>query len=218
MNGKIYIIKNDLNNKVYIGKTLLPSINDRFKEHLKDAPRRNFEKRPLYRAINKYGAKHFYIELLEECDMSILSEREIYWINYYSSYSKGYNATIGGEGKPLYDIQDRSNIIKLFNEGKLIKEIAKIYECDRDTVSRILLNEGIDTNKNKIARNKQTYKKVRVFYNNKIKDFESQTAAAKWIVEDQQLSKGKIDNVAGTIGRACKGLRSSAYGYIWEYI
>ena len=78
MNGKIYIIKNDLNNKVYVGKTLLPSINDRFKEHLKDAPRRNFEKRPLYRAINKYGAEHFYIELLEECDMSILSEREIY--------------------------------------------------------------------------------------------------------------------------------------------
>ena len=103
MNGKIYIIKNDLNNKVYIGKTLLPSINDRFKEHLKDAPRRNFEKRPLYRAINKYGADHFYIVLLEECDISILSEREIYWINYYSSYSKGYNATIGGDGKPLYE-------------------------------------------------------------------------------------------------------------------
>lgn len=78
MNGKIYIIKNDINNKVYIGKTLLPTIQERFKEHLKDAPRRNFEKRPLYRAINKYGAEHFYIELVEECDAKILAEREIF--------------------------------------------------------------------------------------------------------------------------------------------
>ena len=35
----IYVIKNDINNKVYIGKTNF-SIEKRFKEHLKDCTKR----------------------------------------------------------------------------------------------------------------------------------------------------------------------------------
>lgn len=54
----IYIIKNDINNKVYIGKTRL-SIQQRFKEHIWDSRRKRCEKRPLYNAMNKYGLEHF---------------------------------------------------------------------------------------------------------------------------------------------------------------
>ena len=78
MNGYIYIIKNDINNKVYIGKTLLPTIEERFKEHLKESIRERSKNRPLYNAMNKYGIEHFYIELLEECDINILSQQEQY--------------------------------------------------------------------------------------------------------------------------------------------
>ena len=78
MNGYIYIIKNDINDKVYIGKTLLSSIQERFKEHIKDSKRRDKEHRPLYNAMNKYGIEHFSIEQLEKCDASILSDREKY--------------------------------------------------------------------------------------------------------------------------------------------
>ena len=51
--GSIYCITNTINSKVYVGKTLLP-IQKRFQQHLQDAKR--FIDRPLYRAINKYGA------------------------------------------------------------------------------------------------------------------------------------------------------------------
>ena len=50
----IYVIKNDINDKVYIGKTQ-KSIQERFKKHIQDSKRKCCEKRPLYNAINKYG-------------------------------------------------------------------------------------------------------------------------------------------------------------------
>ena len=77
MNGIIYKISNDINNKIYIGKTL-ETIEKRFAQHLKDAKKRKTEKRLLYNAINKYGANHFKIEKIEECSIEQLSEREQY--------------------------------------------------------------------------------------------------------------------------------------------
>jgi len=78
MYGYIYIIKNDINDKVYIGKTLLPSIEERFQEHIRESNRQHRQHRPLYNAMHKYGVEHFYIELLERCDISLLSQQEQY--------------------------------------------------------------------------------------------------------------------------------------------
>lgn len=71
----IYQIENDINGKIYIGKTEF-SIEKRFKEHCADAFKEKSEKRPLYAAMRKYGIEHFHISLIEETDNS--SEREIY--------------------------------------------------------------------------------------------------------------------------------------------
>lgn len=98
----IYKIINDINNKIYIGKTNF-SIEQRWKEHCKDRKRRNYEKRPLYSAMNKYGIEHFHIEMLEKCSIEQASEREIFWIEYYGSFKNGYNATVGGDGKAYLD-------------------------------------------------------------------------------------------------------------------
>lgn len=77
MKGKIYKIYNDVNDKLYIGKTV-SSIEKRFQEHCDDSKKERCEKRPLYNAMNKYGIEHFFIELIEECDLKELSEKEIY--------------------------------------------------------------------------------------------------------------------------------------------
>lgn len=95
---RIYKIVNDINEKVYVGKTS-NTVEERFKQHINDSTKRKYEQRPLYNAINKYGAEHFSIHLIEECDISIENEREQYWIGYYKGYEEGYNATRGGEGK-----------------------------------------------------------------------------------------------------------------------
>ena len=93
----IYKIVNDVNNKLYIGKTT-KTIEERFKQHLKKA--KDKVNRYLYDAMNHYGIDHFSVSLIEECTDNIVDERERYWIAFYHSNDKnfGYNMTEGGEG------------------------------------------------------------------------------------------------------------------------
>ena len=51
---------------------------------------------PIHKAIHKYGIENFEFSIVEECDKSLLDDRECYWIRFYDSYNNGYNATIGG--------------------------------------------------------------------------------------------------------------------------
>ena len=77
MNGIIYKITNNINNKVYIGKTL-NSLEHRFNEHKRDSRKESCEKRLLYSAMKKYGVENFSISLIEEVPIDVLSEREFY--------------------------------------------------------------------------------------------------------------------------------------------
>ena len=95
--GYIYKITNQINNKIYIGQTK-KTIEERFKVHIKNA--KNHINRYLYDAMNCYGFDNFHVSMIEECDNSLLDEREKYWIKFYQSNNKeyGYNMTIGGGG------------------------------------------------------------------------------------------------------------------------
>ena len=94
MIGFIYIIKNTINNKVYIGQTKT-SVEQRWKEHLRHAAYGN---QVINRAMRKHGVENFYIETLEICNIEELDQREIYYIDLYDSTdkTKGYNVSIGG--------------------------------------------------------------------------------------------------------------------------
>lgn len=61
----IYKIVNDINDKIYVGKTER-TLEQRFNEHCYEMNRRVEENRPLYAAMRKYGVEHFHIELIEE--------------------------------------------------------------------------------------------------------------------------------------------------------
>lgn len=67
----------------------------------------------IKRAIHKYGKNNFYIELLEECPISQLNEREQYWISYYDSYHNGYNLTLGGQNSNYFNIHKLENTIDI---------------------------------------------------------------------------------------------------------
>ena len=126
----IYKIINNVNDKVYIGKTAF-SIQKRFQEHCKDAFKRRNEKRPLYAAIRKYGINAFSIKLIEECDDNIAADREAYWIGVYKAYSTGYNATLGGDGKFLYN---HTEIAERLKEHPYASDIAIEFNCCIDII------------------------------------------------------------------------------------
>jgi group I intron endonuclease len=92
------MIKNILNNKVYIGLTTI-GFEKRFKRHLREA--RSHSNRALSRAIRKYGKANFEIIPILTCFNKLdLDFYEKYFIQLFESYKKinGYNLTLGGEG------------------------------------------------------------------------------------------------------------------------
>lgn len=211
MAGKIYCISNKINNKLYIGKTTYATIEQRFKEHCRDCKRIIYEKRPLYSAMNKYGIENFEISLIEEVELSQLEKREQYWIEYYDSYHNGYNATLGGDGRILYDY---NLFIEDYNKGMLVKEIAEKHGCDAGTVTKALHSCGINSRSNSI--NLQKHKINQYTKDNEfIQSFESQREAARYLIAAGH--NGSITSITTNIGRALKGQRKTAEGFIWRF-
>ena len=207
----IYQITNDINQKIYIGKTEF-SIEKRFKEHCSDAFRERNEKRPLYNAMRKYGVEHFHIELIEETDNP--EEREIYWIEKKQSFKNGYNATIGGDGRKYIDYD---LVVATYQEIKNINEVSRRLNINSDTISRILKE-----------KNEKIYSSPEVgqFYYGKlikqldintgelIQVFPSIKSAAKFL----RPNSSSLGGVVSHISDVCNNKRHSAYGYKWEFI
>lgn len=215
MKSRIYKIENDINNKVYIGKTTL-SLEERFAQHCREIYREQEKQRPLYSAMLKYGVEHFSISLIEECPSNIDSEREQYWIGYFKGYEEGYNATRGGEGTILYDYKEIEFLLK---KGIKTSDICKYVGCCPDIVYKVAKNCGyIFDNCNQLQQKmKESKIKVNQFDldGNFIQSFDSYADAARWLYEN-----GKIKKISGGvrshIGEVCNGVRKSAYKYIWR--
>lgn len=159
MNGVIYIIKNKINNNVYIGQTIQP-IKERWKCHCRKASENSNEKNMAIKlAILKYGVENFSIDILEECNVEDLNKREIFYINKYDSYRNGYNSTLGGSCVPLkhsrVDKSVHKDICNLYNDGFSLRSISCEYQIDKATVKNILSLYNIN------VRSKRIYKYTR---------------------------------------------------------
>ena len=137
----IYKITNKINNKVYIGQSR--DIVDRWNAHKYYT---YSSKTKLQNAFTKYGISNFTFEVIEECDIKDLDEKEKYWINYYNSYEDGYNMTLGGqEGR----IIDYDSIINEFYNTKSIHQTSYNLRINRETVRRALDLYQINYNKDR---------------------------------------------------------------------
>lgn len=144
MNGFIYIIKNIVNSKVYIGQTRT-SVEQRWKEHLRHA---QYGDQVINKAMRKYGINKFYIETLEICSIELLDYREMYYIELYNSAdkSKGYNVSIGGN-TPRFKRKTLSisDLVDLYvNKQFTLEDIANKFEVSRYIISSELKNAGVN--------------------------------------------------------------------------
>lgn len=93
----IYIIKNDINDKVYIGQA--KDSKYRFQTHCRPSAATKTNN-IIDKAIQKYGREHFWYEILES-QIEKYNEMEKYYIKLYNSeVPNGYNLTAGGEDPP----------------------------------------------------------------------------------------------------------------------
>ena len=152
--GTIYIIRNDVNDKVYIGQTIR-SIKKRFQEHISASKGNEWlsRNRKFYQAIREIGAKHFRIEALKQrVSVDALNKMEEEFIAKYDSYDNGYNATKGGNighlgnkgkemDKPKLLTEDTCKLIfKLYESGKSARQIVEITNMPFGKVIWYLLN------------------------------------------------------------------------------
>ena len=146
----IYIIKNIVNETVYIGKTNR-SLGERFAEHLYKSTRMEKEhsSKRLYKAMNEIGQDKFYIKLLETCENEVSHLREAHYIKQYpNNYNHKLPLTLSKE--------TLEELIKT----KTLREIAKEYGYSDHSSIRYLLQKYEIKVDNKFSKCKELTKEL----------------------------------------------------------
>ena len=137
---KIYKIQFP-NGKVYIGQTL--DVKARWKEHLREAALGNNTK--VYRAMRKYRIDITYFSVIEDNIITLeeSNAKEIYYINFYNSWKRGYNCNSGGgntehlagENHPMAVLTDQELLeLRQIRASKLYA-MQQVFEFYRDRLS-----------------------------------------------------------------------------------
>ena len=116
--GYVYLIRNKLNGKGYVGKTIR-ELSSRYRQHITHAINGHSHS-ILYKAIRKYGIDNFSISILfESNDENELGIKEIEFIRQLNTMThNGYNSTGGGEGTSKKVIsKEHKNKLQIFNQG-----------------------------------------------------------------------------------------------------
>lgn len=117
----IYIIRNSVNSKVYVGQTW-SSLPERFAAHIKNAKAK--KKRgsvKIQNAMRKHGYDNFTIEKLDEAfDQKRADELEDYYILTNNSIAAGYNLKGGGaSGKHSLEARKKMSLAKMGKKNRL---------------------------------------------------------------------------------------------------
>lgn len=126
----IYKIINTINGKIYIGQT-----NDfyrRISQHKNKLRQNKHFNQHLQFAWNKYGEKNFTFEIIEECEIDRLNEKEMYWIKKLHTASKHYGYNISCEPHSVVDknLSNGKNYTKIICLNNMV-----IYDCMFDILN-----------------------------------------------------------------------------------
>ena len=124
MKSGIYLIKNTINNKVYIGSAI--NIDKRWREHKYFLKERNHHSCLLQRAWDKYGEQSFKFEIIQEVPNPehILAYEQVY-LDYYKSYEseRGYNiCKVAGSSLGTKHSEEAKKKISETHKGKIVSE------------------------------------------------------------------------------------------------
>lgn len=204
----IYLIRNLVNGKVYIGKS--NDIYRRIKDHISGLNRRSkkHENEYFINSWHKYGKDAFSYIVLEECLYDSLKDRELYWINNYESLNrdKGYNLRLDSDSGmiPLEETRKKYSEAQInrFKDSKEREKIGfrskKFWQNNPDIKDQMAL---------KVKRKKQVYKFFKYDKeNNLLETFEN----LENIINKYPHYKWQ------NIYAVCNGYKPSIYGYIWK--
>lgn len=204
----IYLIRNLINGKVYIGKS--NNIYRRIQAHIHGLNTKNL-KRENEHFINswyKYGKNSFEYIILEECSFEELKEKELYYILQYNSLNrdKGYNFRLDSESGMIPLESTRKKYSEALHRRysnpeeriRVSKRTSKFWKENPD------IKESMG---NKIKKIKQKYR----FY----KMDEEENILESFETIEELLNKYpqyKWQNIYSV----CNGYKKRMYGYKWK--
>lgn len=134
----IYAIINTTNGHRYIGSALKISL--RWNRHRKDLRGNKHHSQYLQRAWNKYGESNFVFEVIENCDRTLIIEREKYYIDTLAPvYNVCPNAgsALGRKTRPEVRLK-----ASLRNKALGVKPPEITYELTRRPIRRTSIETG----------------------------------------------------------------------------
>lgn len=219
--GYIYGLVCPLKNEYrYIGKTV-QSLSRRLNKHLYEINKYNSHKNSWLKHLKNINElSKVEIELIEECNIDTLNDREIFWINEYKQ--RGYsltNMTIGGDcgslgyrhtieaKRKISEISKKNKNRKLSEETKRKISLSLIGKPGRNTG-----NKHSEETKNKISNSKKgtlSWNAISIVQMTKANKFVEEWASAKSAAQQLKLSQGNIWSVIN-------GKRNTCGGYKWK--
>lgn len=186
---KVYLIKNKINDKVYVGKTK-QDIEIYFAWHITSALKnKDKNSKPLYRAIRKYGDKNFVISILFKSNsLSEINKKEIFFIKQYKY--KSYNIAKGGDGGDTMSNHPRKKHIykkREINHPRL--PTYGMLNKHHSTLTKMKISKANSGNKNGMY-NKQLSKESLLLHSRRMKG-KGNPACKRFIVV---LPNGKIEH------------------------
>lgn len=214
----IYKIENLINHKIYIGQSI--EIEKRWQKHL--SAKDDFV---IHRALHKYGKENFSFQIIEECNLLDLDEKEKYWITYYNSLvPNGYNMIQGGsngagfaKGKKVLQYSLKGEFLEEYssaNQASLITGIDhwSICACCRGEYQQAggyQWKYSEDKEKEiKTIKKRTNYEVLQI-------DVKTDEIIQEFSSIKEAAAKTNIAN--STICNVCNGKGKTAGGFKWKY-
>jgi group I intron endonuclease len=212
----IYCIENLINHKKYIGQS--NNIEYRWKQHKYELNRGCHDNDYLQKAWNKYGCDNFNFYIIELCDIEMLNELEVYYIDFYDTLNRdnGYNLTSGGGANKYYSKEVCEKIsralvgheVSLETRIKLSEHHADVSGENHPMFGRKHSDEAIEKMRQAgIGRpsSRKILTPVLCIELNTV--FENATDAGK-----------KLNLDSSAILKCCRGERKTCGGYRWDFV
>ena len=120
--GIIYMAKNKVSGKAYVGKTL-QLLKTRVIQHFSNS-KRSFTK--FSNALRKYPKSSWEWSILSKIPLSELDEYEVFFITDLDTVTNGYNTIVGN-----YSLESKKNV----SPSSSPNTIYEVYHCDYGHIS-----------------------------------------------------------------------------------